>query len=216
MKAVQNEGKPAAVPKAKQGGETEDRWGWVERAVWTKRMWKALETGVKGGVWFSVMDTVYRLRNLRAAFRKVKANRGSTGVDPVTVERFEKRLEGNLWRQHLRGSGRLGARPTSRRTQGSAGPQSRSRPSKLAQHFFPRARVVLLNRSLRLGDSTLYEVNHQLESRLRENWTAGSEGGVPGTQPSVPTPSFPEVLLFLGRPALSALDTRVFATTPYA
>ena len=155
MKAIPNEGKPAAVPKAKRVGDTEDRWDWVERAVWTERMLKALETGVKGGVWFSLMDKVYSLRNLRVAFAKVKANRGSAGVDP----------------------------------QGSSGPQSRSRPSTLAQHFFPRARVVLLNRSLRLGDSTLYEVNHQLESRLRENRTAGSEGGASGTQPSVPTPS---------------------------
>ena len=38
--------------------EREGRWGWVEPAVWTERMVAALETGVKGGKWFSLMDKV--------------------------------------------------------------------------------------------------------------------------------------------------------------
>ncbi len=96
MKDVPNEERPATVPEAKQAGEAENRWCWVERAVWTERMLKALETGVKGGVWFSLMDKVYSLRNLRAAFAKVKANRGAAGVDHVTVEHFEKRRDDNL------------------------------------------------------------------------------------------------------------------------
>ncbi len=95
-----NESRPVTVPKAKQTGEAEDRWSWVERAVWTERMLKALETGVKGGVWFSLMDKIYSLRNLRAAFAKVRANRGAGGVDHVTVEHFEKRLEENLAQLH--------------------------------------------------------------------------------------------------------------------
>jgi RNA-directed DNA polymerase len=63
-------------------------------------MLTALETGVKGGKWFSLMDKVYALRNLEAAFEKVKSNRGSAGVDHETVEQFGRRREENLARLH--------------------------------------------------------------------------------------------------------------------
>jgi len=56
----------ATAPK--QDGEVRARWAWAEPAVWTERMLTALDTGVKGGVWFSLMDKVYALRNLQAAF----------------------------------------------------------------------------------------------------------------------------------------------------
>jgi hypothetical protein len=47
------EDKPAAVPETtKQAGETRpDKWGWVDRSVWSERMLETLEKGVKGGVW---------------------------------------------------------------------------------------------------------------------------------------------------------------------
>ena len=45
---MQNERKPTTVSKTKQVGEAKPLWGWVERAAWTGRMLKALETGVKG------------------------------------------------------------------------------------------------------------------------------------------------------------------------
>ena len=43
---------------AKQAGDIGARWAWVEPAVWTERMLTALENGVKGGKWFSLMDKV--------------------------------------------------------------------------------------------------------------------------------------------------------------
>ena len=64
--------------------------------VWTERMLTALEQGVKGGKWFSLMDKVYALPNLQQAFARVKANQGAAGVDQVTVEEFERHLEANL------------------------------------------------------------------------------------------------------------------------
>ena len=64
--------------------------------VWTERMLTALEEGVKGGKWFSLIDKVYALANLRAAFEKVKANEGAAGVDHQTIEMFERHLEENL------------------------------------------------------------------------------------------------------------------------
>lgn len=92
------EAKPAAVPQAKQAGEVRARWAWTEASVWTERMLTALERGVKGGCWFSLIDKVYSLRNLQAAFAQVKANGGAAGVDHVTTEMFEDNLEANLTR----------------------------------------------------------------------------------------------------------------------
>lgn len=61
-------------------------------------MLTALEKGVKGGRWYSLMDKVYSLDNLRSAFAQVKANKGSAGVDHQTAESFEQHLDENLER----------------------------------------------------------------------------------------------------------------------
>lgn len=95
------EKEPVLVPEtAKQTGEVWGRWPWVEQCVWTERMLTALEQGVKGGKWFALIDKVYAKRNLEVAFNKVKANRGSSGVDHQTIERFERQLGENLARLH--------------------------------------------------------------------------------------------------------------------
>lgn len=92
------EDRPSSVPTAaKQGGDI-DPYKWVERAVWTDRMLAALERGVKGGRWFSLMDKVHAPRNLHAAFSKVARNKGSAGVDHETVSHFGDNLEANLKR----------------------------------------------------------------------------------------------------------------------
>src|SRR2546425_4691958 len=90
--------RPTPVLEAKQVGEAQARWAWTEPAVWTERMLTALEVGVKGGIWFSLIDKVYKPRNLRAAFAQVKANQGAAGVDHQTIEMFEAILETNLTR----------------------------------------------------------------------------------------------------------------------
>jgi len=91
------EERPAGVSEATtQAGDIRARWAWVEPSVWTERMLMALEKGVKGGKWFSLIDKVYALANLRAAFAKVKANSGAAGVDHQTIEMFERHLEENL------------------------------------------------------------------------------------------------------------------------
>jgi RNA-directed DNA polymerase len=67
-------------------------------------MLTALEVGVKGSIWFSLIDKVYWLGSLYAAFARVKANQGAAGVDYQTIEMFEASLEANLTRvsQQLR------------------------------------------------------------------------------------------------------------------
>jgi RNA-directed DNA polymerase len=82
-------------------GETQTtQWDWVERSVWTERMLEALERGVKGGVWFSLIDKVYRPTTLYAAWLSVKANKGKAGSDHQSIKDFEQDLTGNLDRLH--------------------------------------------------------------------------------------------------------------------
>ena len=100
MKDSRPQGTPASVPvRAKQAGAVRARWAWSEAGVWTERMLTALEAGVKGGVWFSLIDKVARPANLQAAFAKVRANGGSAGVDHQTIAIFAKDLDANL--EHL-------------------------------------------------------------------------------------------------------------------
>src|SRR6266704_2599560 len=73
----------SAVPvTATQGAEARN-WSWVEPSVWTERMVSALENGVKGGRWYSLMDKVMAPATLEAAWDKVQANGGAAGVDPA-------------------------------------------------------------------------------------------------------------------------------------
>jgi RNA-directed DNA polymerase len=91
----QSESQAPAVPvRATQGAQTHGRdWWWVEASVWNERMLAALENGVKGGKWFSLIDKVYRAETLKAAWKKVKGNGGAAGVDGQSVERFAARAE---------------------------------------------------------------------------------------------------------------------------
>ena len=88
---------PATVPAtAKHVGEVRSRWDWTEPSVWTDRMLTALEHGVKGGSWFSLIDKVYASANLDAAFTKVAANGGAAGVDHVSTKEFDRERQANL------------------------------------------------------------------------------------------------------------------------
>jgi len=91
-----NEQKPSGVRELEQDGEIAARWGWVERAVWSERMLKALETGVRGGKWHSLYDKVYGLSNLKAAWQRVEANRGGGGVDKMSIADFAKGADARL------------------------------------------------------------------------------------------------------------------------
>ena len=98
----QMEESPAQVSETKQAGEIRDRWSWVEPAAWTERMLTALEYGVKGDKWFALIDKVYSPTNLKAAYAKVKANRGAAGVDRVSIEHFHRHRDENLEKLHTR------------------------------------------------------------------------------------------------------------------
>lgn len=87
------EARPAEVSEAKQAGEVRARWAWTEPCVWTERMLTALEEGVKGGVWFSLIDKVSAPRVLRWAFAEVEKNGGAAGVDQQTIAMYAERSE---------------------------------------------------------------------------------------------------------------------------
>jgi len=53
-------------------------------------MLMALERGVKGNVWFSLIDKVYATKTLELAWAKVQSNAGACGVDCITVNHFAK------------------------------------------------------------------------------------------------------------------------------
>src|SRR6201982_102659 len=57
--------------------------------------WINLAGGKKG---HSLIDKVYKRKNLEMAWEKVKANRGSGGVDGQTLEAFEAQLDQQLER----------------------------------------------------------------------------------------------------------------------
>jgi len=73
---------------ARPAGEILLRWKWVERSVWTDRMLVALETGVKGGKWYSLMDKVWSEGNLMSAWLAVAHNDGAAGIDRQSVAAF--------------------------------------------------------------------------------------------------------------------------------
>lgn len=89
---------PAAVPGgARRAGQAESpERSYADPTVWTERMLTALEEGVRGGKWYSLMDKVHPERTLRRAFTRVEANQGGSGVDHVTVAMFAASLDANL------------------------------------------------------------------------------------------------------------------------
>lgn len=72
------------------------KWAWVDRSIWTERMLAALDNGVKGSQWFSLIDKVYRPQTLREAWQQVAANQGAAGIDGQSIERFAANAEGYL------------------------------------------------------------------------------------------------------------------------
>lgn len=63
-------------------------------------MLQALENGVKGGKWFSLIDKVWTLDNLSAAWMKSWINGGSAGVDGQSIGQFTGSLSQQLEQLH--------------------------------------------------------------------------------------------------------------------
>jgi RNA-directed DNA polymerase len=63
-------------------------------------MLAALDNGVTGGQWYSLMDKVYAPTTLRLAWERVKANHGAAGVDHIGIDRFEAQADRYLAELH--------------------------------------------------------------------------------------------------------------------
>jgi RNA-directed DNA polymerase len=92
----QMEEQSVTVAMPKQAEEADSLRNWAEPSVWTERMLMALEQGVKGDLWFSLIDKVWRKRNLESSFYKVSRNGGSAGVDNVSIKQFDRHLDKEL------------------------------------------------------------------------------------------------------------------------
>lgn len=82
----------ATIPfRATPAGQPPPVREWANRFVWTERMLTALEQGVRGGRWHTLIDKVYQPINLWLASMHVLGNRGAAGIDHQTVEQFGER-----------------------------------------------------------------------------------------------------------------------------
>ncbi len=93
---------PAAVlsgqPGGKRAGEAGPQCPRAKPLVWTARMPAILAKGVTRGKWCSLIDKVYPITKLRAAFAAEKTNDGAAGVDHVSIEDCAANREANLAR----------------------------------------------------------------------------------------------------------------------
>jgi len=162
---------PATVPHgALQAGknaaqqERASRWPWIEASVWTDRMLEALETGVKGGVWYCLIDKVISQKNLWSSWAKAARNKGAAGVDGITIERYENNVEANL--EYLSGQLRTGA----------------YRPKAIRRSYIPKADGT----SRPLGIPTVADrivqgaIRHVIEPIFEKQFAAHSYGFRPG------------------------------------
>jgi RNA-directed DNA polymerase len=106
----------APVPETdKQAEEAPWQRHGAERGVWTESMLMALERGLKGNKWFSLIDKVVAERTLGIGWQKVQSNAGACGVDSMTVGHFAKDSDKRLLtlREQLR-EGRYQPQPIRR------------------------------------------------------------------------------------------------------
>ena len=95
---MKHEEEPSVSVPAGDKQAEEDLWQRhkAERGVWSEPMLVALERGLKGNKWFSLIDKVWSERTLELAWEKVKSNAGACGVDGITIDRFAKDSQSRL------------------------------------------------------------------------------------------------------------------------
>lgn len=170
--------------RPRREGDIRTRWAWVEPSVWTDRMLEALENGVKGGTWYSLMDKVYALDNLRAAWASVRRNRGAAGVDRQSVEKFGKRAEEYLKELHCAlKEGHYQPRPVLRKWIPKPGTKQR-RPLGIPAVKDRVVQTALRNVIEPIFEAQFLDVSHGFRPRrsakdaLREVWRLLTEGNV--------------------------------------
>lgn len=91
---MQKEKKPTTVREAKQAGgkreTSEDK-----PIAWSQRMLEHLRDN-PDGVWFSLIDKIFRKETLMHSYNEVKANGGASGVDHINISKYGERLDEEL------------------------------------------------------------------------------------------------------------------------
>jgi len=95
---MNREAKSTSVPEEVDKQVEEDLWQRhrAERGVWSEPMLIALERGITGNKWFSLIDKVRTEGTLGIAWEKVRSNAGACGVDRISVEFFAKDSQNRL------------------------------------------------------------------------------------------------------------------------
>jgi RNA-directed DNA polymerase len=96
VKDTQLQIKLPGVPMAKQGREIPPQWGWTEAVVWTERMVATLARGIKGGKWYSLMDKVWKMDNLKRAVEKVAEGKSRQKADGRKCWQYADKSEHRL------------------------------------------------------------------------------------------------------------------------
>jgi len=78
---------PTLPAKAKTGAQTPKG---ADPRVWTERMQTALARGMQGRRWYTLMDKIHATKTLQLAWEQVKSNAGGSGVDEMTIARYER------------------------------------------------------------------------------------------------------------------------------
>lgn len=68
----------------------------ASREIWTKGMLETLARGIKGGVWFSLIDKVWNPEHLRLGAKEVIRNKGAAGIDHRGWEELKSELNAEV------------------------------------------------------------------------------------------------------------------------
>ncbi len=131
----------------------------------------------------SLIDKVYHRTNLAMAWERVKANRGSGGVDGVTLEVFEDDLGGNLERLHEElQEGRYQAQPVRRVSIPKRGDPGKTRPLGIPAVYDRVCQQALVNRLEPIFEEMFdessfgYRKGRRTQDALKKIWREIEEG----------------------------------------
>ena len=95
----------------------------------------------------SLVDKVYKKKNLEMAWERVRANKGSGGIDGQTISNFKESLQTNLERLHLElKDGNYQPLPVKRQLIPKAGQPNQYRPLGIPTVYDRVCQQALLNR----------------------------------------------------------------------
>ncbi len=131
----------------------------------------------------SLVDKVYKRKNLEVAWEKVKRNRGAGGIDGEDLAAFEARLEANLERLHWElKEGTYQPRPVLQRLIPKAGQPGKHRPLGIPTIYDRVCQQAMLNRLVPIFEPVFDDANFGYRSgrstkdALRKVWRELEQG----------------------------------------